>query len=48
MVWKRFLALTRGVGTPTVFKAQRGDGVSGDTMVLEDALLLDPVLVLGW
>jgi hypothetical protein len=27
------------VGTPTVFKAQCGDGGGGDTMVLEDALL---------
>jgi hypothetical protein len=27
------------VGTPLVFKAQRGDGDGSDTMVLEDALL---------
>jgi hypothetical protein len=31
-----------------VFKAQCDDGGGGDTMVLEDALLLDPVPVLGW
>jgi hypothetical protein len=36
------------MGTPTVFKAQCGDDGGSDTMVLEDALLLDPVHVLGW
>jgi hypothetical protein len=36
------------VGTPSVFKALCGDNGGGDTMVLEDALLLDSVPVLGW
>jgi hypothetical protein len=48
MVWKKFLAFTPVVGTPTVFKAQCGDGGGGDSMVLEIALLLDPVHVLAW
>jgi hypothetical protein len=34
--------------TPSVFKAQCGDGGGGDSMVLEDALPLAPVSVLVW
>jgi hypothetical protein len=45
---EKILSSPPGVGTPSVFKAQCGDGGGGDTMVLEDALLLDPVPVLGW
>ena len=37
-----------GVGTLTVFKAQRGDGGCSDAMVSEDVLLSGPVPVLGW
>jgi hypothetical protein len=33
---------------PSMVKAQCGDDGGGDTMVLEDALLLDPVPILGW
>ena len=37
-----------GVGTLTVFKAQRGDGGGSDAMVSEDVLLPGTVSVLGW